>query len=237
MAQMKKSVLVIQHAAVENIAAIAEPLAEAKVIPQTIELFNGHDIPATLNDHRGLIMMGGPMSVYEQSRYPFIQQEIKLIQGAIAAGKPVLGICLGSQLIATALGARVYPGKKKEIGWYKVRLSQGGRRDPIFVGVPSSFMAFHWHGDIFDLPGDATPLLASDLTGCQGFRSGARTWGLLCHVEVTAESIGNMLLAFPDEIKAAGLNARTILQQTPEYLPALAAIGKNIFTRWTALLT
>ncbi len=234
---LMKSVLVIQHTPAETIGSIAVPLAAAKVDVHTFEAFGQQSMPTEIGNYSGLIVMGGPMSVYEQDRYPFIQPEITLIQSAMAAGKPVLGICLGSQLIAAALGSRVYPGRKKEIGWFKVRLYQGGMRDPIFVGVPFSFTAFHWHGDVFEVPKDATPLLGSDLTACQGFRFGTRTWALLCHLEVTAESIQNMVRAFPDELTAAGVNSANVMAQTSAYAPELLVISKNLFSRWTALLT
>ncbi len=232
-----KSVLVMQHTPAENIGSIAAPLAAAKVDVHTFEVFRRQSLPTDIQNYSGLIMMGGPMSVYEQDRHPFIQPEIALIQSAIAAGKPVLGICLGSQLIAAALGARVYPGRKKEIGWLKVRLYEGGMRDPLFIGVPFSFTAFHWHGDVFEVPPNATPLLGSDITACQGFRFGTRTWALLCHLEVTAESIQTMIRSFPDELKAAGVHSAPLIAQTSAYMPELLTISKNVFSRWTSLLT
>lgn len=231
-----KSVLAIQHTPAETIGSIAAPLAAANVAVHTCEVFCQQSVPTEIGNYSGLILMGGPMSVYEQDRYPFIASELALIQSAMTAGKPVLGICLGSQLIAAALGARVYPGRKKEIGWLKVRLHEGGMRDPLFVGVPFAFTAFHWHGDVFEVPKDATPLLGSDITACQGFRFGTRTWALLCHLEVTAESIQAMIRSFPDELKAAGVNAANVLAQTSTYLPELMTISKNVFSRWTALL-
>ncbi|NNM89199.1 MAG: C26 family cysteine hydrolase domain-containing family [Phycisphaerae bacterium] len=231
-----KSVLVIQHTPAETIGSIAAPLAAANVAVNTCEVFCQQSVPTEIGQYSGLILMGGPMSAYEQDHHPFIQPELALIQSTMAAGKPVLGICLGSQLIAAALGARVYPGRKKEIGWLKVRLHEGGMRDPLFVGVPFSFTAFHWHGDIFEVPQDAIPLLGSDITACQGFRFGAKTWALLCHLEVTAESIQAMMRSFPDELKAASVNSANVIAQTSTYLPELLTISKSVFSRWTALL-
>lgn len=232
-----KPVLVLQHHPAESIGSIAIPLAAANIPVHALEVFRQPSLPPDLQDYSGLILMGGPMSVDEQDRFPWIQPEIAFLQSAISVGKPVLGICLGSQLIAAALGARVYPGKKKEIGWFKVRLYEGGLSDPLLAGVPASFTAFHWHGDVFEVPQNAIPLLGSDITPCQGFRFGPRTWALLCHLEVTSESVQAMIRSFPDELTAAGVNTPNLLTQTATYSPELSAISKGVFARWTALLT
>ena len=231
-----KSVLAIQHTPAETIGSIAAPLAAANVAVHTCEVFCQQIVPTEIGNYSGLILMGGPMSVYEQDRYPFIESDLALIQSAMTAGKPVLGICLGSQLIAAALGARVYPGRKKEIGWLKVRLHEGGMRDPLFVGVPFAFTAFHWHGDVFSLPLGAVPLASSALTEQQAFRYGAKAYGLLFHLEVARPHIDGRVETFRQELEEAGIDAETIVQQTSEYLPSLQAVGTLVFEHWTRML-
>src|ERR1044071_6787905 len=114
--------------------------------------------------------MGGPMGVYEKDRYPFLKKELRLVKKFLASGKPALGICLGAQLIGHALGARVYPNRHKEIGWYPLRLTRDGRRDPLFAGFPARPRVFQWHGDTFENPRGATLLARSPLCRRQAFR-------------------------------------------------------------------
>src|SRR5262249_22554762 len=137
-----------------------------------VRSFAGKPVPQTLDD-AGLIVMGGPMGVYEADRYPFLRQEMALIERAVGDGKPVLGVCLGSQLLAAALGADVYKGPQKEIGWYPITLSEAGARDRLLAGVPRTFIGYSWHGDVFAVPPGATGLASSELTACQAFRFAA----------------------------------------------------------------
>lgn len=140
------------------------------------------------------------MGVYEEDRYPWLRDEHQLLQEAIALDLPTLGVCLGSQLIAKAAGARVGPGPEKEIGWYSLMLTPEGKRDPLFLGFPSTFDAFEWHGDVFDLPPGSVGLVSSARYPTQAFRVGHRVYGLLFHLEVTASMVRKMVEAFGDEL-------------------------------------
>jgi len=148
----------------------------------------------------------------------------------------VLGTCLGSQLLAAVLGAKVYPGKRKEIGWFPVTLTDAAATDPLFGGVPRSFVACHWHGDVFDLPRGATRLASSDLTAHQGFRHSQNAYALLFHMEVTKPQISEMVTLFADELHAAGVDARAMIAQTKKYIAAAQKIGAGVYQRWAALL-
>src|SRR5262249_31930304 len=150
-------------------------------------------------------------------------------------GRPVLGICLGSQLLAAALGAEVAPAGHKEIGFYRVRLLPAAREDGLLSGAPESFVAFHWHGDAFALPSGAVPLASTTLTPVQAFRSGARAWGIQFHLEVDEEVLRAMLQG-EDELSEAGVDKTLLLQQAARELPRLQAIARGVFQRWTALL-
>ena len=161
--------LVLQHHPSEHLGRIAEALEAAAQAWQYLRTYDGQRIPRDMKGAAGLILMGGPMGVYEAERYPFLGDEMALIESALKAGKPVLGVCLGSQLLAAALGARVYKGERAEIGWHQLTLSTEARSDPLLRGLPETFTPCHWHGDIFDLPQGAIALASSAMTRCRGF--------------------------------------------------------------------
>jgi GMP synthase-like glutamine amidotransferase len=144
-------------------------------------------------DFDWLIIMGGPMGVYDETRYPWLSPEKDLIKKAIQSGKTVLGICLGSQLIAECLGSRVYPNKEKEIGWYNVKLTHEGRNEPLLSDMLPETTVFHWHGDTFDLPEKAVNLVFSDGCKNQLFLYGRHVIGIQFHFEVTEDSLGAMV--------------------------------------------
>lgn len=165
-------------------------------------LWNGHSLSSTkfYEKHElpdpdkidWLIVMGGPMGVYDEEEYPWLNEEKKFIKLAIENDKTVIGICLGAQLIADVLGARVYPNTQKEIGWFSVFNSS--RQDHrALSGLPDSFTAFHWHGDTFDLPDGATHLLESDVCYNQAFIYNDKVLALQFHLEVTNKTLGKLV--------------------------------------------
>lgn len=232
----QKHVLVLQHHRCESLGTIADALQLAGVTPRSIHSEAGESVPKELGGAAGLIIMGGPQSVYEADKFPYLRDEMRLIEDALRHERPVLGTCLGSQLFAATLGVKVYPGKKKEIGWFPVTLTDAATTDPLFTGVPRSFMACHWHGDVFDLPGGATHLASSELTAHQGFRHGKNAYALLFHLEVTEPQIAEMVTLFAGELHAAGVDARAMITQTKNKLAAARRIGASVYQRWTALL-
>jgi len=133
------------------------------------------------------------MSVYDEARYPWLAEEKAFIRKAIDSGKTVLGICLGSQLIAEVLGARVYPNHRKEIGWFDVTLSETASMLSLFAGFEKQFPVFHWHGDTFDIPAGSRLLVSSSLTPNQAFLYGDKVLGLQFHLEVTTVSLQSMV--------------------------------------------
>ncbi len=231
-----RTVLVLQHAACETLGTIGDALERAPVRIAHIRVFAGDPIPTHMGEAVGLILMGGPMGVYEQDRYPFLAEEMRLIERALAAGKPILGVCLGSQLLAAALGARVWKGPQKEIGWFPVMLTEAARADALFRDVPSSFIAYHWHGDVFDCPSGAISLARSALTECQAFRYGTNAYGLLFHLEVTEPIIAEMVRAFAEELREAGLSGEEIVRHAARHLPELERVGHGVFHAWTRLI-
>ncbi|HZO83118.1 MAG TPA: gamma-glutamyl-gamma-aminobutyrate hydrolase family protein [Candidatus Binataceae bacterium] len=225
---------VLQHHPAENLGLIAEALESAALAWQYVRVFDGQQAPADMKGAGGLIVMGGPEAVYELDRYPYLRAEMALIENALKLGKPVLGVCLGSQLLAAVLGASVRRGARKEIGWYPVRLRPEAADDRLFQGLPSEFVPCHWHGDVFDLPVGAVALASSELTRHQAFRYGDKAWGLLFHAEMTQQIIAALVHENAEGLKRVGIDGDAILAQAPEHLPRLGEIAETIFGRWAA---
>ncbi len=161
-------------------------------------LFNNEELP-DMNDFDWLVIMGGSMNIYEEEKYPWLNEEKNFIAEAIASKKIVLGVCLGSQLIADVLGGRVSKNRYKEIGWFPVTLTGEAKSSPIFNTLPGKFIAFHWHGDTFEIPPGAARVAESE--GCvnQAFEYG-RVIGLQFHIEYSVESINLMFQNCGDEL-------------------------------------
>jgi GMP synthase (glutamine-hydrolysing) len=225
-------ILVLQHHPAENLGNIADALEEAALAWQYVRVFDHHPIPKDLKGAGGLIIMGGSETVYQLDRYPYLREEMRLIDGALKDNKPMLGVCLGSQLIAAALGANVRRGDSREIGWYSVRLTDAARDDRLMSGLPAEFVAAHWHSDVFDLPAGAVALASSEKTPLQAYRYGDKAYGLLFHAEMTAEIIAALVSEFGEGLKRVGIDGDAILAKAPEHLPALEKIGATIFNRW-----
>jgi GMP synthase (glutamine-hydrolysing) len=229
------SVLVLQHAAPEHPGAIGAALRARGVPVEVVHTHAGDEVPASIEGRRGLVVMGGPMGVYEEASHPHLTAEIRLIRGALESGVPVLGVCLGSQLLATSLGARVARGNR-EIGWYPVELSGHAARDPLWTGIESPLTPFHWHGDEFELPAGALPLARSERTACQAFSFGGRAHGFLFHLEVDARMVREMAESFPRELEDAGVDRDELLARAARSLPALRETADTVFGRWADLL-
>jgi len=155
-------------------------------------LFSSDSFP-DISDFDSLIVLGGPMGVNDINAYPWLLKEKRFIEQAIKAEKSLLGICLGAQLIADVLGARIYKNPYKEIGWYMVSRIEASEQSPLKDIFPKRFYAFHWHGDTFELPTGAVHLAESQACRNQAFGWGSRIIGLQFHLESTPESIENLL--------------------------------------------
>src|SRR4029077_15875218 len=162
--------LVLRHVQAEGLGLLANVLRDRGIHHRYLDLPRGEAPPRDLQNVGGLIVLGGPMAVYEAERHPFLKTESGLVERALTAGRPVLGICLGAQLIASVLGARVYAGERREVGWAPVELTDDGRDDPLFAGLDDSLTVFHFHGDTYELPPDAANLASSPMYEQQAFR-------------------------------------------------------------------
>lgn len=232
------TVLVMQHHPVENLGTIEQALTARGLKAEYVHSYAGQRVPGDMEGYAGLVLMGGPMGVYESDRYPWLEDEMSLAERALKAELPVLGVCLGSQLLAAVLGSRVRKGEAPEIGWHEVRLGGLAAGDPLWKEAAAAggrFHAFHWHGDIFDLPEGAGLLASSAQTACQAFVYGAGAYGLLFHMEVTAKGAADMITSFEEEARAAGLEAADLLAETPGRLAELHRVGEPVYRNWAGL--
>jgi GMP synthase (glutamine-hydrolysing) len=182
-------ILIIKHIDIEGPGTLGDFLKAQGEDFRIIELGAGEKLPEDPKAFKAVVVLGGPMNVDEESRFPFLKPENDFIQQVLKAKVPYLGICLGSQLLAKAAGARVVKSPVKEIGWYQVQLTAEGKKDPLFDGFRENDPIYHWHGDMFQIPSNGV-LLAS-AQGCphQALKVGTNAYGLQFHVEVTDRSI------------------------------------------------
>jgi GMP synthase (glutamine-hydrolysing) len=227
------SILVLQHIDCEPIGIVEDALVQ-RDLTHTYSL--AEPVPHELGCAAGLIVMGGPMSVYEQVKYPYLTDEMRLIELALAANLPILGICLGSQLLAQVLGSDVRPGTQPEIGWYEVSLSSAATQDRLWANVPREFMGFHWHGDTYSLPHGAVGLAHSTITPCQAFRYGEKVYGVQFHMEVTEAIIRDWTSVFDNSTGESAWDAEAILVGMTKHLAAQQEIGRSVFSRWAELV-
>ena len=173
-----------------------------------------------------LIIMGGPMSVNDPDSW--MAEETACIRSALLAGKPVIGVCLGSQLMAKALGATVRSGKALEIGMTPIRLTNDGKQDPVFGSCPETFDVFEWHGEVFDLPKDCVPLAGSEIAPLQAFRYGARAYGLLFHLEMEENGVESLCRECAPDLTKARLTAQHVKAAALPHLPQLHQIADRL---------
>jgi GMP synthase (glutamine-hydrolysing) len=180
-----------------------------------------------------LICLGGPIGAYEDDIYPALRPVLKLIEHRLAVDRPMLGVCLGAQIIARALGARVYPGGHKEIGWSPLRLTKDGRGSSLRHLGPESTSVLHWHGDTFDLPDRAMLLASSELYAHQAFAVGRNVLGLQFHAEVTAAGLERWYIGHGCEIAATpGVEVTALRAGSQRFAPALENCATTFLGEW-----
>jgi GMP synthase (glutamine-hydrolysing) len=178
------NVLIIKHVDIEGPGLIGLCLKQ-RAIPYQVLCLGTGDLLPKVDDFTHIVILGGPMNVYEEDRYPFLKSEDLFIKEAIQRGKHILGICLGAQLIAKSLGAKVTKSPVKEIGWCEVSLTEEGSKDLLFAALPKAFPVFQWHEDTFEIPKWGKRLVTSTAVPNQAFRYGDNAYGLQFHLEVT----------------------------------------------------
>jgi GMP synthase (glutamine-hydrolysing) len=232
-----KRAIVIQHVFFEGLGILGEILGRRKYRIQSVDAPTA-DFDADLGNGADLlIVLGGPIGVYEEDRYPFLIPEMKMIESCLKTGTPFLGVCLGSQLLAKVLGARVYPGGKKEIGWSSLTLTEEGRFSPLRYLASDGIQVLHWHGDTFDLPDGSTLLASSEIYANQAFRYGDNAIGLQFHAEVTAQDLERWYVGHAVELSLIpGLDVRDLRACSHRLAPMLVGGAAKMFEEWLGSL-
>jgi GMP synthase (glutamine-hydrolysing) len=234
-----RRILVLQHVAHEILGTLNPLLKIAGFRIRYVNFGRHPHARPSLDGYHGLVALGGPMNVDEVDRYPHLATEMTLIREALDRGMPVLGICLGAQLVARALGASVGPAARKEIGWHDLSVSDGGRSDPLLSGFGHTERIFQWHGDTFDIPRGAIHLASSDLCPNQAFRYGDNVYGFQFHLEVD-EPLIERWLSVPvhrAEIEAlsGAIDPEEIRRETRVRITRARELSDRTFGEWVRL--
>jgi GMP synthase (glutamine-hydrolysing) len=228
-----KKLLVCQHVAFEILGTLDPLLRGSGFRIRYVNFSRYPDAEPSVDGYHGVVVLGGPMSADETDAYPHLATEIRLIEDAIDKGLPVLGICLGAQLIARALGASVGRNHEKEIGWYDVSPTGAGEEDPVFSHFAPTEKIFQWHGDTFDIPSGGVHLASSPSCENQAFRYGENVYGFQFHLEVDEATIERWLNVPIHRAELAELEGRidpdVIREQTPLHIDALKRLSDRTF--------
>ncbi len=229
---MRKTALAIRHVAFEDLGTFESVLREQDYEIQYTDA--GVDDLGAIDPLAAdlVALLGGPIGAYEGDVYPFLRDELRLAEKRLAADRPMIGICLGAQLIARALGARVYPGPQKEIGWSPLTVNEAGMSTAVrHLAGPATNM-LHWHGDTFDLPVGATFWASSALFENQIFSWGTKTLAFQCHPEIEVSSMERWFIGHACELAAAKISVNHLREQTRKFGPSLEIAGSRCLRDW-----
>jgi GMP synthase (glutamine-hydrolysing) len=231
-----KRAIALRHVAFEDLGILAS-LLEARGYDISY-LDAGVDPSASLRLDQDdlLVVLGGPLSAYEEDRYPFLLDELRLIERCLRGRVPVLGFCLGAQLMARALGVRVYPGTAKEIGFAPIELTAEGAASCLRHLQRAGNQVLHWHGDTFDLPAGATRLASTAITPNQAFNIGDRTLALQFHVEADLNRFERWLIGHTCELAIEKIEPAGLREQARQYQYDLTASGTAVLEEWLSRL-
>jgi GMP synthase (glutamine-hydrolysing) len=228
----RRSAVVICHIAFEDLGLLAPVLDEAGW-DSSYRMAATDDLgDASVEQAELLVVLGGPMGVYETDTYPYLAREIGLLERRLAKDQPTLGICLGSQLMAKALGSRVFPGPTKEIGWGPVTLTAQGRASCLQPLADPGANVLHWHGDTFDLPAGAIRLALNSLYENQAFAFGKRALALQFHLETGPKALEKWIVGHAAELSAARVGVAELRAATAALSASVGARARTIFSAW-----
>jgi GMP synthase-like glutamine amidotransferase len=224
---------VLQHVPFETPACILDWARPHGIPVMTTRLFENQSYPNQM-DFDALIIMGGPMGVHDEGEFTWLHNEKRFIEKAIISEKKILGICLGAQLLAHVLGAKVYRNMEKEIGWFPVKLTVEGQQHPFLRDLPASFNAFHWHGDTFEIPEHGVRIAENRACSNQGFVIGDRIIGLQFHLESTAGSVRELVDNARHEIQPGRWiqSEEVLMDQTNLFVAQSNRWMASILSRW-----
>ena len=223
-----QNAIAIRHVAFEDAGTLEGVLEQRGIGLRYLEA--GVDDLAPAKDTDLLIVLGGPIGIYEVDRYPFLKQELATIEAAVKQGTPVIGICLGCQALAAVLASRVYPGKQKELGWDAMSLTKEGKASPL--GAIEGIRVLNWHGDTFDLPSGATRLASTAITPNQAFTYGPKILALQFHVELPERDLEKWLIGHTLELANSKIDLGRLRAETARYAPAANAASRRVFNDW-----
>lgn len=230
-----KTAIAIRHVAFEDLGLLGDTLAGAGYRVEYREAGVDSLASRALRQADLLVVLGGPIGVYEEAAYPFLTDEIATVEDRLAKRRPTLGICLGAQIIARALGERVYPSGIKELGWAPLALSEAGRGS--VLARLDGLAVLHWHGDTFDLPGSAELLASTPAVRHQAFALGTFALGLQFHLEVQAPQLEQWYIGHAAEIaQTPGVDVAGLRHQAARHAPPLAGPARRIFADWLGAL-
>jgi GMP synthase (glutamine-hydrolysing) len=234
-----RKILVFQHVAHELLGTLNPLLKDSGFRIRYVNFDRDPAARPSLDGYFGLVVLGGPMNVDEVDLYPFLAVEVELVAEALQRGMPVLGICLGAQILARALGADVRPHHSKEIGWYQINPTPAGADDPVFAGMSDTEHIFQWHGDTFDIPSGAVHLASSPDCENQAFRYGDTAYGFQFHLEVDRPMVDRWLTVPHNRQEIADLNGaidpEQIRSDTLQHIDKLQRLSDDTFSRWIKL--
>jgi GMP synthase-like glutamine amidotransferase len=221
-------VLVIQHVEPERPALLGEALRERGCEIEVVHTQRGERVPAKLGSYGALVVLGGPMSAGSDEGFSSRPAELALIADALQRACPILGVCLGAQLLAVAAGSSVRVGAEAEVGWGCVDLMPAAAEDPLFGALDGEIPVLHWHRETFDLPAGAVHIATSNLYESQAYRVGDIAWGLQFHVEVDRPAVERLVAAFAEEAASAPGGAAAILAGADEALSRMSVIQAHV---------
>ena len=226
--------IVLRHTQAEGLGLLSNALRDVGVQHRVLDMPRGEALPRDLRAIGGIVVLGGPMAAYDYEKLPWMRKELELLEKALTAGRPVLGICLGAQMIAQVLGAKVFPGERREVGWAPITLTPDGKDDPLFAGVADKLTVFHMHGDTYELPPDAANLATSPLYEQQGFSWGETVYGLQFHLEFTEAIIARLSSEAESQqyIREAGVDPQQLNTDSPAHIRTVTDTAQTIFTRY-----
>ncbi|MFQ5848594.1 MAG: type 1 glutamine amidotransferase [Candidatus Methylomirabilales bacterium] len=233
----RMTILVIKHVDCEGLGVWKEFCRDEGIAIEVVALHRGDPLPPP-HQYQGVISLGGPMNVYEEGAYPFLKMEDRFIRQALCEDVPFLGICLGGQLLAKAVGGLVMRNDGKEIGWHPITLDQMAQRDPLLAGLPERFTVFQWHGDSFHPPIGAVQLASSQACRNQAFRFGGIAYAFQFHLEVTPLMIGEWSGEYGAELAAVRdlVNPAQMLGETPAQCEKLRPLSRQVFNNFRCLI-